>query len=68
MGATAQGFFGLLCCFGLREGRGDAQLSCHFHDPFACDDDQADCHFQAQGEGEGTICKLFVLDYVVKLL
>ena len=37
--STAQGFFGFMFFFAF---------------PFACDDDQADCHFQAQGEGEGT--------------
>jgi hypothetical protein len=37
--SNAQGFFGFMFFFAF---------------PFACDDDQADCHFQAQGEGEGT--------------
>ena len=31
-GSTAQGFFGLLCCFGLRDASGDDQLNCHFQD------------------------------------
>ena len=30
--STAQGIFDLLCCLGLRDGRGDVQLSCHFQD------------------------------------